>query len=152
MWCKKRRRNKEGKSQEDNSRPSSNKQPRKDSVSAGTKPANVGGTEVEQSLKAGNGASGEKITLTTAGGLKDSLSKIYVQKKMHNNTLSDEAPTFEKDGCNINLDVKPGSNDVAEDGKDHVLLKIADRRQSDSSYNDYKPYNAESDGRMRDKF
>jgi hypothetical protein len=157
MWCKKRRRNKEGKSQEDNSRPSSNKQPRKESTSGGTKPENVGSTNTEQSLKAGNGASGEKISLTTAGGLKDSLSKIYVQKKMHNNSLSEGLPTFEEDGGNVNLDERPASNDLggtqAVDEQDHVLQKMTDRvrRQSDSSYIDYRPYNAESDGRMRDK-
>ena len=154
MWCKKRRRNKDGKGQEDNSR-SSNKQPRKDSISAGTKPANVGGTETDQSLKTGNGSSGEKNVLTTAGGLKDSLSKIYVQTKMHNNALSEDLPTFEKDGRDVNTNAKTTSSDLvgaqAMDGQDHVVQKITDRRQSDSLNTDYKPYNAEPDGRVRDK-
>ena len=159
MWCKKRRRNKEGKSQEDSSRPSSsNNKPRKDSTSTGTKPANVGGGETEQSLKVGNGASNEKIGLTGAGGLKDSLSKIYVQKKMHNNSLSEEVETFEKGaGRNVSIDAKPCSNDSATaqviDGQDDVLQKLTDRdrRHSDSSHLDFKPYNAEFDGHMKDK-
>ena len=146
MWSKKRRR-KEGKGQEDNSR-SSNKQPRKDSISAGTK-------ETEQSFKTGNGASSEKNILTTAGGLKDSLSKIFVQTKMHNNAHSADVATFEKDGRDINTDVKPSTNDLAgsqaTDGQDHVVQKITDHRLTDSLTADYKSYNAESDGRVSDK-
>ena len=142
MWCKKRRRNKEGKIQDDNSRSSSNKQTKKDSTSSGTKPVNVGGTETEQALKTGNGASVENVSLTTAGGLKDSLSKVYMQKKMHNNSLSEGELTFDKD--------EKHSNDVASvqpiDGEDNVVQKMTDRnrRQSDSLY-------VESDGRIRDK-
>ena len=156
MWCKKRRRNKESKSQEDNSRPSSsNNKQRKDSTSTGAKPANV---ETEQSLKTDNGVSNEKLSLTGAGGLKDSLSKVYVQKKMHSNSVSDEVATFEKGaGPNVNIDDKPCSNDSAAPqvlhGQDDVLQKLTDkdRRHSDSSHLDFKPYNAEIDGRIKDK-
>lgn len=160
MWCKKRRRNKDGKNQEDNSRPSSsnNNKTRKDSTSTGTKPANVGGGDAEQSLKAGNEASIEKMSLTGAGGLKDSLSKIYVQKKMHNNSLSEEMATLEKGaGRNVNIDAKSCSNDSAAsqvvDSQDDVSQNLTDRdrRHSDSSHLDFKPYNAEFDGHMKDK-
>ena len=153
MWCKKRRRNKEGKSQEENSRSSGSKQGRKDSASSGAKSANNGGTEGQHVPKTDNGVSVEKTSgpanLTTAAGLKDSLSKIYEQKKMHGTSLSEGAVTFDKDGHNVSLDPKLGINDLgtrAADGEDHVLPA-----KSDSSFIDYKPYNAETDGRMRDK-
>ncbi|XP_028405275.1 cyclin-dependent kinase 12-like [Dendronephthya gigantea] len=155
MWCKKRRRNKEGKGQEENSRSSGSKQTRKDSASASTKSSNNGGTEGQHVPKTDNGVGVEKTSgpanLTTAAGLKDSLSKIYEQKKMHNSSHSEGA-----DGHNVNSVAKPGSNDLgtrAADGEDHVLPAKSDkdRRQSDSSFIDYKPYSAETDGRTRDK-
>lgn len=73
MWCKKRRRHKEGKSQEDISRSSTNKPSRKDS----SKSSN---TELLPGQKLGHGANEEKLSLATAVTLKDSLSKVFTQK------------------------------------------------------------------------
>lgn len=73
MWCKKRRRHKEGKSQEDISRSSTNKPSRKDS----SKSSN---TELLPGRNFGHGANEEKLSLATAVTLKDSLSKVFTQK------------------------------------------------------------------------
>lgn len=157
MWCKKRRRNKDSKSQEDNSRPSSNKQTsRKDSTSsAGVKHGNAVSVDTEQSLKEGNEVSGEKVTLTSGGGLKDSLSKLFVQKQLHNNFISNDVPILEDNERNI--DVQADRDDLAAnqvmENQEYVLQKVTDkdRLPSDSSYIDCKPYNSESDARLRDK-